>query len=211
VTAQTPWVGTAATPLAGLETPGEGAWVTRRLADHRLGRCRTKLEARCAGAPAAGQLNGRATRSVRVRRTGPNPYVGRGLDLGDSGCRKSPRRARRQPSVGLRRDSETPRPRVHRGWQRPATQSRRAASQTTHSAARRYRDAGIRSTADFVTAFTRKEKLTDLQADWERSSTTELLFLPGELARDADVTLANVENVTRQAVGFWEPTLALLG
>ena len=76
--------------------------------------------------------------------------------------------------------------------------------------ARRYRDAGIRSPADLVAAFTKENKLKDLRNDWERFSSTELLFLSGELAEDADATLMKVENVERQAIGFWQPTLNLL-
>jgi len=76
--------------------------------------------------------------------------------------------------------------------------------------ARRYRDAGIRSTADLVPAFTKSTKLTVMRNDWARFSTTELLFLPGELAENADVTLMNVDNVERLAVEFWQATLELL-
>jgi hypothetical protein len=76
--------------------------------------------------------------------------------------------------------------------------------------AHRYRDAGIRSPADLVAAFTKPGKLRDLRNDWERFSTTELLFLPGEQAEDADATLMKVENVERQAIEFWQPTLDLL-
>jgi predicted nucleotidyltransferase component of viral defense system len=74
----------------------------------------------------------------------------------------------------------------------------------------RYRDAGIRSPADLVGAFTKAGKLRDLRNDWERFSTTELLFLPSEMAEDADATLMKVENVERQAIEFWQPTLDLL-
>lgn len=73
--------------------------------------------------------------------------------------------------------------------------------------ARRYRDAGIRSPADLVAAFTKPGKLRDLRNDWERFSSTELLFLPGELAEDSDATLMKVENVERQAIEFWQSTL----
>lgn len=59
-------------------------------------------------------------------------------------------------------------------------------------------------------AFTKEDKLRALRGDWERFSTTELLFLPGELAVGADVTLTNVTNVERQAIEFWQPTLDLL-
>jgi predicted nucleotidyltransferase component of viral defense system len=76
--------------------------------------------------------------------------------------------------------------------------------------ARRYRDAGIRSPADLVAAFIKPNKLKDLRNDWERFSTTELLFLPGELAEDSDATLMKVENVERQAIEFWQSTLDLL-
>jgi len=62
-------------------------------------------------------------------------------------------------------------------------------------AARRYRDAGIGSPRDLRSAFVRDEKLKGLREDWERFATTELLFLPGELAEDASVTLMKVENV----------------
>ena len=58
--------------------------------------------------------------------------------------------------------------------------------------------------------FTKPGKLRDLRNDWERFSTTELLFLPGEQAEDADATLMKVENVERQAIEFWQPTLDLL-
>jgi predicted nucleotidyltransferase component of viral defense system len=73
--------------------------------------------------------------------------------------------------------------------------------------ARRYRDAGIRSTGDLVTAFAKPRKLNDLRDDWQRFSTTELLFLPGERAERDDTTLLKVENVERQAIEFWRPTL----
>jgi hypothetical protein len=76
--------------------------------------------------------------------------------------------------------------------------------------ARRYRDAGIHSPADLVAAFTKENKLKDLRNDWERFSTTELLFLPGEQTEDVDATLMKVENVERQAIEFWQPTLDLL-
>jgi hypothetical protein len=76
--------------------------------------------------------------------------------------------------------------------------------------ARRYRDASIRSPADLVAAFTKPGKLRDLRNDWERFSSTELLFLPDELAEDVDATLMKVENVERQAIEFWQPTLDLL-
>jgi predicted nucleotidyltransferase component of viral defense system len=76
--------------------------------------------------------------------------------------------------------------------------------------ARRYRDAGIRSPADLVPAFTKEDKLGDLRNDWERFSTTELLFLPGELGEDVHATLMKVENVERQAIEFWQRTLELL-
>jgi hypothetical protein len=77
--------------------------------------------------------------------------------------------------------------------------------------ARRYRDAGIRCTADLASAFSGAEKLRDVREDWQRFSTTELLFLPGERGEDPDVTLMKVENVERQAIGFWRTTLKLLG
>lgn len=76
--------------------------------------------------------------------------------------------------------------------------------------ARRYRDAGIRCTADLQYVFGKEDKLGDLREDWERFSTTELLFLPGELGEDADLTLMKVENVERQALEFWQATLELL-
>jgi hypothetical protein len=76
--------------------------------------------------------------------------------------------------------------------------------------ARRYRDAGIRSPADLVAGFIKPNKLKDLRNDWERFSSTELLFLPGELSEDADTTLMKVENVERQAIEFWQPMLDLL-
>lgn len=76
--------------------------------------------------------------------------------------------------------------------------------------ARRYRDAGIRSTADLAAVFAKPDKLRELRVDWDRFSTTELLFLPGELAEDDGVTLMKVENVERQAIEFWQPTLNLL-
>jgi hypothetical protein len=78
------------------------------------------------------------------------------------------------------------------------------------SGAWRYRDSGIRSTADLVARFARQDKLQELRADWERFSTTELLLLPGEVAEDQSVTLVKVENVERQAIEFWQPTLDLL-
>jgi hypothetical protein len=37
-----------------------------------------------------------------------------------------------------------------------------------------------------------------------------LLFLPGEVAEDSEATLMKVENVERQAIEFWQPTLDLL-
>jgi predicted nucleotidyltransferase component of viral defense system len=76
--------------------------------------------------------------------------------------------------------------------------------------ARRYRDAGIRSTADLAAAFTRDTKLRDLRNDWQRFSTTELLILPGEQIESPETTLLKVENVERQAIEFWQPTLELL-
>ncbi len=75
----------------------------------------------------------------------------------------------------------------------------------------RYREAGIRSTADLARAFTRNDKLRELRQDWQRFSTQELLFLPGERAEGDDVTLMRVENVERLAIGFWQSTLDLLG
>ncbi len=59
-------------------------------------------------------------------------------------------------------------------------------------------------------AFIKPDKLKDLRTDCERFSTTELLFLPSELAEDADATLMKIENVERQAIAFWQPTLNLL-
>jgi predicted nucleotidyltransferase component of viral defense system len=76
--------------------------------------------------------------------------------------------------------------------------------------AHRYRDADIRSTADLATSFAKESKLRDLRNDWQRFSTTELLILPGEQTESAETTLLNVENVERQAIEFWQPTLALL-
>jgi predicted nucleotidyltransferase component of viral defense system len=73
--------------------------------------------------------------------------------------------------------------------------------------ARRYRDAAIRSPRDLATSFGHPNKLKDLRHDWERFSTTELLFLPGELREPAELTLTKVENVERQAIEFWQPTL----
>jgi predicted nucleotidyltransferase component of viral defense system len=76
--------------------------------------------------------------------------------------------------------------------------------------AQRYREAGIRATADLTAAFTKASKLRDLRDDWARFSTTELLVLPGEQAESADTTLLKVENVERQAIEFWQSTLDLL-
>lgn len=76
--------------------------------------------------------------------------------------------------------------------------------------ARRYRDANIRGTADLVPTFTKADKLRALHAEWQRFSTTELLFLPGEITHDSRTTLTKVENVERQAIEFWQPTLDLL-
>jgi hypothetical protein len=59
--------------------------------------------------------------------------------------------------------------------------------------------------------FTRAAKLKELRGDWARFSTTELLFLPGELAETPERTLTDVENVVRLNVEFWQPTLDLLG
>lgn len=76
--------------------------------------------------------------------------------------------------------------------------------------ARRYRDARIRSTADLAAAFASEQKLRDLRSDWDRFSTTELLFLPSERDEGGDTTLMSVENVERQAIEFWGQTLELL-
>jgi hypothetical protein len=78
------------------------------------------------------------------------------------------------------------------------------------SGAYRYQEDGIRSVGDLVGAFTKPAKLAELRRDWQRFATAELLFLPGERAEPADVTLLNVENVERQAIGFWRPTLEQL-
>jgi hypothetical protein len=75
---------------------------------------------------------------------------------------------------------------------------------------RRYRAVGIRRPADLVRAFADTGKLRNLREDWEQLVGSELLFLPGELAEDADATLMKVENVERQAIEFWQPTLDLL-
>jgi hypothetical protein len=76
--------------------------------------------------------------------------------------------------------------------------------------ARRYRDAGISSPADLVAAFIKPARLRELRNEWTRFSSTELLFLPGELAEQESATLMKVENVERQAIEFWQQTLDLL-
>lgn len=75
---------------------------------------------------------------------------------------------------------------------------------------RRYAAVGIRRTADLARAFADSGKLRSLREDWEQLVGSELLFLPGELAEDAGATLTKVENVERQAIEFWQPTLDLL-
>jgi hypothetical protein len=75
---------------------------------------------------------------------------------------------------------------------------------------RRYTAVGIRRPADLASAFADSGKLRGLREDWERLVGSELLFLPSELAEDADATLMKVENVERQAIEFWQPTLDLL-
>ena len=74
----------------------------------------------------------------------------------------------------------------------------------------RYRQAGIRAVSDLAGAFTKSSKLAELRRDWERFANSELLFLPGERAEPEDATLLRVENVERQAIEFWQPTLDAL-
>jgi predicted nucleotidyltransferase component of viral defense system len=74
----------------------------------------------------------------------------------------------------------------------------------------RYQQAGIRAVANLPAAFAKAQKLKDLRDDWDRFVDSELLFLPGERRESDNTTLLRIENVERQAIEFWQPTLALL-
>jgi hypothetical protein len=74
----------------------------------------------------------------------------------------------------------------------------------------RYVLTGIHAVADLPAAFAKAQKLKDLRDDWGRFVDSELLFLPGERRESDNTTLLKIENVERQAIEFWQSTLALL-
>lgn len=74
----------------------------------------------------------------------------------------------------------------------------------------RYENVGIKRLSDLARIFLSEPKIEELRASWSTFADTELLLLPGELAKDEEEALSRVENVERFAADFWMPFLRSL-
>lgn len=74
----------------------------------------------------------------------------------------------------------------------------------------RYQGAGITRLPDLARVFLSEPKIEELRESWSTFAETELLLLPGELAKDDGATLSRVENIERFAADFWMPFLEQL-
>ncbi len=85
-----------------------------------------------------------------------------------------------------------------------------AAKFSKEKASRLYRDKGIATIADLVSAFSSTTALKALRNGWERTLRTEIFFMPLEHTLSPDQTLIDVANVERYAGEFWMPPLEQL-
>jgi hypothetical protein len=85
-----------------------------------------------------------------------------------------------------------------------------AAKFSKEKASRLYRDKGIATIADLVSAFSSTMALKALRNGWERTLRTEIFFMPLEHTLSPDQTLIDVANVERYAGEFWMPPLEQL-
>jgi len=69
------------------------------------------------------------------------------------------------------------------------------------------RHARLDTAGALVESFHDERKLKELSRGWDELVGGELLFLPGELAKDTQETLTVADNVVRIASEFWQPTL----